>query len=354
MPNKPPTHPVRLKALILTTGLSPIVQPLLDSGHTIVGIVDCSGKEAESAPASTLYRLLRAGHRLIRSDSPSLASVAAQRNIPYYRTDRAARDPQLAAWIQARHPDVIAVYYAPILGPHIFTIPPLGTINLHPSLLPAYRGGHPLFWSVHNGDTQAGTSVHFVEARTDAGDILYQHAFPIQPGMSEATLERLAIDHHGVRLMLKALDVLAAGVCPRTPQPALSTTPAANRVNAEKLRRLIDWNHWPIERVWSVLRFGEAWQNVLPCPPGWKSPFRWKLGHYTQEPVTGPPGSIAQDRRGYYLVHPEGKIRLSVHYDPRRYVKWVLLRLKGYPATCYSYLLIIACNQQFIYPLLEL
>ena len=334
MPNKPPTHPVRLKALILTTGLSPIVQPLLDSGHTIVGIVDCSGKEVERPASSSLpYRLCRAAYRLLYKDIPSLASVAAQRNIPYYRTDRAARDPQLAAWIQERHPDVIAVYYAPILGPHLFTIPPLGTINLHPSLLPAYRGGHPLFWNVHNGDTQAGTSVHFVEARTDTGDILYQHAFPIQPGMSEATLERLAINHHGVRLMLKALDALATGTSPRLSQPENSTTPTATRVNAERLHRLLDW-HQPLQRVWAILRFAQDWPNLLPLPPGWKRPFQWTLGHYTQEPVTGSPGRIAQDRHGYYLVHPEGKIRLHVHYDLKRLVKWGLLGLRRNAASC--------------------
>ena len=337
MPSNAPPHPVPLNLVIITTALSPIVQPLLDSGHTIVGIADCGGKDAERATSpSALVRLLKAGYELMRNDPPCLAVVAAKRGIPYYSADRAARDPHLAPWIQALHPDVIAVYYAPILDPCIFTIPPLGTINLHPSLLPAYRGGHPLFWSVYNGDTQAGATIHFIDARTDAGDILYQHAFPIQPGMSESTLEKLAIDQHGVRLMQQALDAIAAGVCPRRPQPNLSTTPAANRVHAERLNRLIDWNDWSIGRVWAVLRFAEAWQKTLPCPPGWKSPFRWTLGHYTQEPVTGAPGSIAQDRHGYYLVHPAGKIRLSVRYDVKRYVKWVLARLRGRSVTCNS------------------
>ncbi len=334
MLNTTPTHPTPLKVLILTTGLSPIVQPLLDSRHTLTGIVDCSGHEAErSTPAAPLYRLLRAGYRLLHNGPPSLATVAAQRGIPYYCTDRAARDPQLPSWIQARHPDVIMVYYAPILDPHIFTIPPLGTINLHPSLLPAYRGGHPLFWTVYNGDTQAGTSVHFVQARTDTGDILYQHAFPIEPGLSEATLERRAIDHHGVRLMLKALDALATGTHPRIAQPAHSTTPTATRVNTERLQRLLDW-HQPLPRVWSILRFAQDWPKLLPPPPGWKRPFPWILGPYTQEPVLGPPGSIAQDRHGYYLVHPQGKIRLYVRYDLKRWVKWVLLWWRREAVNC--------------------
>lgn len=337
MPNNTSVNPACLKVVVITTGLSAIVQPLLDSRHTIAGIVDCGGKDAErSASLPALLRLLRAGYGLMRRYPPSLTSVVAKRDIPYYSADRAARDPHLASWIQALHPDVIVVYYAPLLDQRIFTIPPLGAINLHPSLLPAYRGGHPLFWTVYNGDAHSGATVHFIDARTDAGDILYQHVFSIQPGMSESTLEKLAIDQHGVRLMLKALDAIATGVYPRLPQPILSTTPAANRVYAERLHRLIDWNDWSIERVWSVLRFAEGWQKTLPCPPGWKRPFRWVLGHYTQEPVTGPPGSIAQDRGGYYLLHPAGKIRLRVHYNFKQYVKSVVSRLQGRSVTCNS------------------
>ena len=334
MLNNLPTSLTPLKVVIVTTGLSPIVQPLLDSRHTITGIVDCSGKEVErSASPSILYRLLQAGYRLFNKGLPSLVSVAAQRNIPYYHADQAAHDSKLAPWIQERHPDVMVIYYAPILNQRIFTIPSLGAINLHPSLLPAYRGGHPLFWTVYNGDTQAGTTIHFIDARTDAGDILYQHAFAVEPGMSESTLERLAISHHGVRLMLKALDALAAGAYPRLAQPEKSTTPTATRVHAARLHRLLDW-HQPIQRVWAILRFAQDWPNVLPPPPGWRRPFPWTLGHYTQGPTIGPPGSIAHDRHGYYLVHPEGKIRLHVQYDLKCLVKWGLLRLRGETAIC--------------------
>lgn len=354
MPSNIP-NPAPLRVVIITTGVSPIVRPILDSGHAIVGIVDCGGKDdAPPTSMSVLYRLLQTTYRFVQRGAPSLTSLAAKKGVPYYCADRAARDPKLASWIQERRPDVIVVYYAPILDQCIFTLPSLGTINLHPSLLPAYRGGHPLFWAVYNGDTQTGVTIHFVAARADTGDILYQQAFPIQPGMSESALERLAVDCHGVQLMLKTLTALASGTYPRIPQPEKSPTAAANRVNAEKLHKLIDWHHWPIERVWSVLRFAESWPCILPPPPRWKSLFRWTIGSYTQEPVTGLPGSIAQDRRGYYLVHPAGKIRLYVHYNLKRYIKSVLLRLKGGAATCSPYLLIIAYNQQFIPHLLAL
>ena len=262
-----PTNPAKLKVVIITTGLTPIVHPLLNAGHTVTGIVDCSGAEAEP-PHSALYRLLRSGYQLIDNNPPSLESVAAKRDIPYYRADKTARDPQLLEpWIRERQPDVIVVYYAPILDQRIFTIPPLGTINLHPSLLPAYRGGHPLFWTVYNGDTQAGATVHFIDACTDTGDILYQHAFPVQPGMSESALVDLAIGHHGVRLLLKALDTVATSTCPRRlPQPDKSPTPTATWVNPERLRRILDWSQ-PIQQVWAILRFAQDWPNVLPSPP---------------------------------------------------------------------------------------
>lgn len=321
------TNPACLKVVIITSFLSPIVWPLLESRHTIAGIVDCHSGNARSL----LYRLLEAGYQWMKN-KPSLESLAGKKGVPYYHADRVS-DPLLEQWIRDLSPDIIVVYYVPILGNHIFSIAPLGSINLHPSLLPKYRGGHPLFWTAYNRESEGGVTIHFVDTGMDTGNILYQEAFPIQPGMSESAMEELAIGTYGVRLLLHALDSVADGVYPSLPQPEVSPTIKATRVSAERLNKLIDWNHWPIERFWSVLRFAESWQTVTPPPPGWRSRFRWAIGDYIRETAHGVPGTVSQDKRGYYLVHPEGKIRLAVRYDLKRYIKLVLSRLKGISTT---------------------
>lgn len=340
-------NPACLKVVIITSGVSSIVCPLLESRHTIAGIVDCHCGNAGSPPM--LYRLVAAGYQWMKNNPPSLESVAGKKGVPYYRPDRVS-DPLLEGWIRDLRPDIIVIYYAPILGKNIFSIAPLGTINLHPSLLPKYRGGHPLFWTAYSMETEGGVTVHAVDAGMDTGDILCQKAFPVQPGMSESAMAKLTIDHHGVRLLLKALDSVADGVCPRIPQPEVSPTIKATRVTSERLDKLIDWNHWPIERLWSVLRFAESWQAVTPPPPGWRSKFRWAIGDYTREAAPGVPGTVSQDKRGYYLVHPEGKVRLAVRYDLKRYLKLTLLRLKDLSTAC---LIVIASNKETAYPFVE-
>ncbi len=323
------TDSTRLKIVIVTSGLSPIVRPLLASRHTIAGIVDCTPHNGASAPESALPRLMRRAYRVLKKPAPTLESVARKHRVPYYHA-HSVRDPQLEQRIRQWQPDLMVVYYAPLLRKNIFSLPPRGTINLHPSTLPKYRGGHPLFWTAYHLETHAGVTVHYIDAGMDSGDILYQKSVPIRPGLREADLEDLVIRRHGVDLTLKAVDAVATGQPPRTPQPGTCPTGLAPRITAEKLASLIDWKNWPITRLWSVLRFAEAWQKVTPPQPdGWQGVFRWTIGPYTREPVHGEPGSLAQDEKGYYLVHPEGKIRLVVRYDMKRVLKRLLSKLNS-------------------------
>lgn len=322
-----------LKIVIVTSGLSPIVRPLLASRHSVAGIIDCAERNGASAPESALPRLMRRAYHLLKKPAPTLESVARKHRVPYYHA-HSVREPQVERWIRRWRPDLMVVYYAPLLRKNIFSLPLRGTINLHPSSLPKYRGGHPLFWTAYHLETHAGVTVHYIDAGMDTGDILYQKTVPIRPGLREAALEELMIQRHGVDLTLKAVDAVATGRPPRTPQPETCSTGLAPRVTAAKLATLIDWRNWPITRLWSVLRFAEAWQQVTPPPPhGWQSGFRWTIGPYTREPVRGEPGSLARDEKGYYLVHPEGKIRLIARYDMKRVLKRLLSRLNSASAT---------------------
>jgi methionyl-tRNA formyltransferase len=322
------TDSTRLKIVIVTSGLSPIVRPLLASRHSVVGIIDCASGNDASAPEATLPRLMRRAYHMLKKPPPTLESVARRHRVPYYHA-HSVRDPQLEHWIRQWRPDLMVVYYAPLLRKNIFSLPPRGAINLHPSTLPKYRGGHPLFWSAYHLETHAGVTVHYIDAGMDTGDILYQKTISIRPGLRETALEELMIQRHGVDLTLKAVDAVATGRPPRTPQPETCPTGHAPRVTAAKLATLIDWQNWPITRMWSVLRFAEAWQQVTPPPHGWQRVFRWTIGPYTREPVRGEPGSLARDEKGYYLVHPEGKIRLVVRYDMKRVLKLLFSKLNS-------------------------
>lgn len=135
-------------------------------------------------------------------------------------------------------PDVIVVVaYGQILRQQVFTLPPLGTINIHASLLPKYRGAAPINWAIINGETETGVSSFLIEAGVDTGNILLQRAIPI--GMDETAGElhaRLAV--LGAQVLLDTLAGLETEtIHPRVQHPAAGT--AAPKLTRETGR--INW-----------------------------------------------------------------------------------------------------------------
>ncbi|MBF0651492.1 MAG: formyltransferase family protein [Dysgonomonas sp.] len=89
----------------------------------------------------------------------------------------------LKEWIEVRGPDILIIYKMPFLLPkNIFSLPKFGSINIHPSLLPDYRGPNPWFWVYYNMETMGGITIHRVDKYEDHGEILIQKHFDIELG----------------------------------------------------------------------------------------------------------------------------------------------------------------------------
>src|SRR5262249_39733828 len=100
------------------------------------------------------------------------------------------RDPELLGHLSALGPDLIVVVaFGRIIPPELLAVAPLGGVNLHPSLLPRYRGAAPIARAIAAGDTETGVTVLHVSEELDAGDIILQRAVPIAPEGTTATLE---------------------------------------------------------------------------------------------------------------------------------------------------------------------
>ena len=114
--------------------------------------------------------------------------------------------------------DVLALAaFGQIIPQGLLDLPPLGPINVHGSLLPAYRGAAPIQRAILNGETTTGVTTMWMDASLDTGDILLQRAVPIAPDDTTGTLiPKMA--SAGAELLLETLEGLAAGTCPRTPQ----------------------------------------------------------------------------------------------------------------------------------------
>ena len=179
---------------------------------------------------------------------PPVKAAAAALGLPVLQPD-SPRDPALAEQLRALAPDALAVVAYSILPNRLLRLPRLGSVNVHPSLLPAYRGAAPIVWALFDGCTETGVTTFLLNRRVDAGDILLQERVTVGGGETAGELEaRLAED--GARLLVRSLDGMEDGSLQPRPQPREGES-RAPKLTREDGR--IDWS-WPAERVRNRVR----------------------------------------------------------------------------------------------------
>ncbi len=148
------------------------------------------------------------------------------------------RDESFLQLFRGLNPDLVAVAaFGQILPAEILERPRLGCLNVHPSLLPKYRGAAPLNWTLIRGETVTGVTIMMMDAGVDTGDIVLQKKTPVAAGETCDLLhDRLAV--MGAALLLETLSLIEAGTAPRTPQHHEEAT-YAPRLKKEDGR--IDW-----------------------------------------------------------------------------------------------------------------
>ena len=117
-----------------------------------------------------------------RDASLGYESLLARAQTLNLRAIHAARDDEVLRSLRDVEPDVLfSVYYRKLLSPEVLRIPALGCVNIHPGLLPNYRGATPTAWAILNGETTLGITIHYMDATFDTGDILVQEVHDIDP-----------------------------------------------------------------------------------------------------------------------------------------------------------------------------
>ena len=158
---------------------------------------------------------------LTHEDSPteniwyeSVAQVCADRGIEAITVDD-PNDPQIVARILALAPDFLfSFYYRKMLGADILGIPKQGALNMHGSLLPKYRGRVPTNWAVINGETETGASLHYMDIKPDAGDLVAQSSVPILGDDTAFEVFQKVVVAAEITLV-RALPQLIGGTAPR-------------------------------------------------------------------------------------------------------------------------------------------
>ncbi|HKZ68828.1 MAG TPA: formyltransferase family protein [Anaerolineales bacterium] len=149
--------------------------------------------------------------------APSVITVAWEHKIPLIAIGSLKRPAAYEA-LAALQPDLICVScFSRIIPPAILSLPKRGAINLHPALLPRYRGPWPLFWQFKHGEGHTGVTMHYMAKQVDAGDIILQSEVPFEDGISATEADRLCGEAGG-RIMVEAANLIRAGTPPRRPQ----------------------------------------------------------------------------------------------------------------------------------------
>lgn len=172
----------------------------------------------DSFSAIVLNSLLQAGHDLLAVCCPlydnyihaRLESICIEYKIPFHRINN-FETLVFQKLINDGLPDIIVIcHFQKIIKPTIINLPKMGCINLHPSLLPKYRGMSPQHWPIINGDKETGITVHFVDQGVDTGDIIIQEKMTIADNEYVFDLQRRMMKIYG-HIVVDALNIVSSG-----------------------------------------------------------------------------------------------------------------------------------------------
>lgn len=217
-----PTSDLRVLFFGLPAGASAaVLRGLLEAGTDVAGVVLAADSVPHLTPDTSAPIVAVRPHRttspLLLLDQPAdTAAVAWAAGVPVL----AARDlghPDALNTLTDLRPDVgVVACYSRRIPTAVPALLRHGILNVHPSLLPAYRGPTPLFWQLRDG-APTGVTVHYLGEELDAGDIVAQVDCPLPDGISEGEGEGVLMTA-GLGLLRGVLDDLARGIIRRRPQ----------------------------------------------------------------------------------------------------------------------------------------
>jgi len=198
------------------------LQRLVEDGHEIAGVFTQPDKP---------------GNRR-KMTAPPVKEYALSHGLPVYQPEHMRGEEPLAL-LRALAPELTVVAaYGQILPEDVLNVPKLGSVNVHASLLPKYRGAAPINRAILDGEDETGVTIMHMAKKLDAGDVIAKRATPIAPDEdAEALFARLAAI--GADLLSETIPAIAAGTATRTPQNDAESTyaPMLSRELSP-----IDWN----------------------------------------------------------------------------------------------------------------
>jgi methionyl-tRNA formyltransferase len=288
----------------------PSLEKLVQSRHGVAGVVTVPDKPKGR------------GRRL--SESP--VKVCAREHDLKILAPGNLKDEGFIGTLRELNPDLMVVVAFRILPEVVFTIPPKGTINLHASLLPKYRGAAPINWAIMKGETKSGLTTFYIKKKVDTGNIIMQKEVVIGPEESFGEVrDRMA--QLGAEVLLETVDLIERGETGAARQDDSLATPAP-KITPEHCR--IDWSREAVDLKNQI-------RGLAPSP-GAFALFRGKILKVFKAQVVvdaespGDSGMVVRPEEKESLwvrtgngilslleVQPEGKKRMSIREFIRGY-----------------------------------
>lgn len=208
---------------------------IYDAGHEIPAVVTVPDKPKGR------------GMKLIPCE---VKEYAIEKDIKVYQPEKLRENKEIVDTIKDINPDVICVVaYGKIIPKEILEIPKYGCVNVHPSLLPQYRGSAPIQWAILNGDKETGVTTMYLDEGMDSGDIILQTKTPIDKDETSGELwDRLS--KIGAELLVETLEKIENKTAPRIKQPKEFTLAPM----LEKSQAKIDWESKTAQEIKNLVR----------------------------------------------------------------------------------------------------
>ena len=210
------------------------LKALLDAKMNVVGVVTAPDKPAG---------------RGMQLQQSAVKQFALEHQLPIAQPEK-LKSPEFLAQIQAWQPDLQIVVAFRMLPESIWSFPPMGTLNVHGSLLPKYRGAAPINWAIINGEKETGVTTFRLQHAIDTGDVLLQERIPISPDMTAGELHDTMMEV-GAQTLVKTLHGLIAGTIQSKPQEETLAILHAPKIFTKDCQ--INWQQ-PVAQIHNLIR----------------------------------------------------------------------------------------------------
>lgn len=278
--------------------VSKVISSLVESPINIIGVIESKRKNPTK-------------------QTDEMKTFCQENRLPYYFMNEGCNE-RLENWVRNLEPDLIVVNgMSELLKKNILDIPKKGCINLHPTLLPNYRGGYPIFWTFYNSDITPGVTVHYIDEGEDTGNIIYQESYDLPLGSTEEQFIENIEFKIGVKLLIKSILEIENNCAPSIKQPKTSPTVRARQIKASEYKEIIDWESWGIERIWHLLRGTQNWLNVFDFEMIHGEVLTWRILQFVKEDVKPQLelGKVYKEDDAYVVYCRQGKIFMELSIE---------------------------------------